>query len=195
MFSADECTLAEKRKMRTIFFIIVVTILCCGFASAQVGVGINLYAGGGLTLPLNDLKSACKTGYHGTAGVGYSMVPGLEAVARYAYHSLPVKDDVKSLVVFAGAPVADNYTIAEYGLDIRANLAAPALKVRPYALVGAGMADIPGKSKFFYAFGGGIKVAAMPKLNFFLEGRYSKVSVDEGTYDFIPLAIGLNLSL
>jgi opacity protein-like surface antigen len=188
-----------------IFITAVIAIaLCTAPAAAQVSLGFNIYGGGGLSTPTTDLSDLCKSGYHGMAGLGFSPVPMLETVARFGYHSFPFKEDDD-----------ENFTISEYGLDVRANLAAPGLKFRPYALIGAGVAkynfsqdifdiisgtlgdlgSLEPKTKFFYCFGGGIKVNALPKLNFFLEGRYCKISVTEGNLDYIPITGGLNISL
>lgn len=168
------------------------------------GLGINFYAGGGLSVPMENLKDLWKTGYQGSVGLGLTPVPTLETVARFGYHAFPSKKDSTG---------NKDFTISEYGLDVRANLAAPGFKFRPYALIGAGFAKyefatttvdqvvgaalegLEPKTKFFYCFGGGIKVNAAPKLNFYLEGRYTKISVPMGKIDYIPISMGLNLSL
>jgi hypothetical protein len=167
--------------------------IMAGLSSAQPTSGINAYAGGGATFPFNDLNTFWENGYHGTVGVGFRLTPGLEGVARYAFHTFPAEEDV--ILPEGLADISEDFDINEYGIDIRANLAAPGLGFRPYGLVGAGIAKMPDKSEFFYSIGGGFKVSAIPRLNFFLEGRYMRVSVNDFEFSYAPVTVGLNLSL
>ena len=201
--------------MKKVLVTLTLLAVLTGPAFAQVGgavesvkVGLNLYGGGGLSFPAADLGDGWKTGYHGTVGVGFSFIPAVETVARYAYHSFPLD---------AEEDVDGDFTVSEYGLDFRVGLSAPGLNFKPYALVGAGAAkydvsvktgaDIADqvvnemidafepKTKLYYCFGGGMKVNAFPRMNFFLEGRYTKISVPDGDAVYIPLTVGLNISL
>lgn len=179
--------------MKTVILTIALIILVAGTSSAQTGLGFNLYAGGGGDVPLDDLKTYWKTGFHGTIGLGRSLSPGIEIVARYAYHTFPT-EGLSDTVQLFGNSEAD-LDLHEYGIDFRANLAAPGLKFRPYGLIGLGFVKIPSANKFFYCVGGGFKVAAMPKLNFFLEARYTRITLDDFEVGYVPITIGLNLSL
>jgi hypothetical protein len=188
--------------MRRIWYAIVVLNLLAAAVAAQPGLGLNLYGGGGISFPSSDLSDIGKTGYNGLVAVGISMVPSIETAARFAYNSFPVKEGG-----------SDKFTVSEYGVDIRANLAAPGFNFRPYALIGGGFAKynfpttlpagildgalkgIEPKTKLFYCFGGGIKVNALPKVNFFLELRYTKLAAFDKNFDYLPLSAGLNLSL
>lgn len=184
--------------MRRIWYGIVVLSLVAGPAAAQPGLGFNLYGGGGVSFPSSDLGDIAKTGYHGLAAFGISPVPSIETVARFAHNSFPVKDGGD-----------EKFTISEYGLDIRANLAAPGFNFRPYALIGGGFAKLSftqsaldqlvgalkPETKLFYCIGGGIKVNALPKVNFFFEVRYTKLTTGDKNLDNLPISIGLNLAL
>lgn len=188
--------------MKRICWSIMFACLLAGAAAAQPGIGFNLYGGGGVSIPSSDLGDVGKTGYHGSVAVGISPVPSMETAARFAYNSFGIKD-----------VDGEKFTVSEYGLDIRANLAAPGFNFRPYALVGGGLAkyDFPSTlptemlegaltgvkpdTKFFYCIGGGIKVNALPKVNFFLEARYTKLAAEDQNLDYLPLSIGLNLAL
>lgn len=193
--------------MRKSLLSLLVLLFCFGPAWGQ-GTGLNLYGGGGISVPMGDLKGFWESGYSGTIGVGLGLIPTLETVARFSVHTFPLDDDK-----YGGV----DFTVHEYGLDIRANLSAPGRPFRPYALIGVGMAKydfsekmiddavadgvssslekLEPKTKFFYNIGGGFKVRAMPKLNFFLEGRYTKIQVPHGKIDYFPITIGLNISL
>ncbi len=166
--------------MKTTIGMFAVLLLLAGPGMAQVGLGINFYGGGGLTFPSGDLNDIVKNGYHFTLGAGYSPVPMLETVGRYARHALPLDNDSD-----------EDFTMTEYGVDVRARIVAPGASAKPYVLIGAGFAkydfpqaafdDLSGamdaalgglepKTKFFYCFGAGIKVSAVTKLNFFSGG-------------------------
>ena len=193
--------------MKSIFCAAAITLLMAATVSAQIGPGLNIYGGAGLTVPTSDLSDLVKSGYHGMVGVGLRLVPTLETVARFGYHSLSLKDEVGT---------DGDFTVSEYGLDVRANLSAPTQGARPYALIGAGWAkfdypeelvaglpealgsafgELEPETKFFYCFGGGIKVTAAPKMSFFLEARFTKLSIKEATFNYFPITVGLNLSI
>lgn len=200
--------------MKKLCIIAALALLMAVPAHAQLGsateaakIGINIYAGGGLSFPMGDLGDGWKTGYHGMGAISMRFFPAVETTARYAYHSFPIDVDDGDA----------DFTVAEYGLDLRVNLSPPGLNFSPYALVGIGAAKFDFKintgdpalddfvnaafdqlepeTKFFYCFGGGIKVKALPRLNFFLEGRYSKIAISESDISYLPFTIGLNLSL
>ncbi|MCP4569694.1 MAG: porin family protein [FCB group bacterium] len=186
--------------MKKIIGVMAILIILSAPVSAQSGMGINLYGGSGLTFPASDMGDMAKTGYHGSVGFGLQLVPTLETVGRVSYHSLPLKDETGS---------SGDFTITEYGIDVHANMADPTVKFKPYALIGAGYAKyefssdiidgfldgLKPKTKFFYAFGGGLKVNAAPKLKFFLEMRYTKISIKDASFNHFPITVGLNLSL
>jgi hypothetical protein len=190
----------EKRRRAMKWLLTTVMLLGLGAATAtaQPAMGINIYAGGGIAIPSSDLNDIGKTGYHGAVAVGISPVQSIETAARFAYYSYSLKDGGD-----------EKFKISEYGLDIRANLAAPGINFWPYALVGGGFAKIDftpsaldpsftgvkPETKLFYCIGGGVKVYVLPKLNLFLEGRYAKLSVSDYNLDYLPISVGLNLYL
>ena len=186
------------------FFALALILAASAVGQAEVEIGV--YAGGGLTVPTGDLSDLVKTGYNGSLGLGLNMVPTFETVARFSYNSFKLKEDTGT---------DGDYTVSEYGIDVRANLSAPTQGARPYALIGVGLAkiDFPSQlieglpseiesayeglkpdTRFFYCFGGGIKVQAAPRLNLFLEGRYTKISAADVNLDYFPITVGLNIS-
>ena len=191
-----------------IFLLSLLALLCCFGTAWGQGPGLNLYGGGGVSIPMGDLKDFWKSGYHGTIGVGLGLIPTLETVARFSTHTFPLDDNK-----YGGV----DFTIKEYGIDVRANLSHPGRPLRLYALIGIGMAKydfsekmiddavadevttglekLEPETKFFYNIGGGFKVRAMSKISFFLEGRYTKIQVPNGKIDYFPITIGLNISL
>jgi opacity protein-like surface antigen len=187
---------AEKT-MKKLILTLAAVMLLAGVSAAQTGIGLNAYIGGSVAVPMNDLNKFWNTGYQGMVGVGFNLTAGLEGVARFAYNSFP--DDPQAVIKDANdssfANMTQDFLIREYSLDIRANLGAPEFRMRPYALIGVGLAKLNSDDKFFYSIGAGFKVTAMPRLNFFLEERYTLISFDTYDVGFIPVTLGLNLSL
>jgi hypothetical protein len=184
--------------MKRLWSMVIIFGLLAGTAIAQTGLGVNFYGGGGVSFPSSDLSDIGKTGYNGSLAVGISPVASIETAARFGYNSFSLKNGG-----------SEKFKVSEYGLDIRANLAAPGFNVRPYALIGGGFAKLSftqsaldqllavlkPETKLFYCIGGGIKVSAVPKINFFLEARYTKLSVADKNLDYLPISVGLNLAL
>lgn len=181
--------------MKKILMFFIFAFVLAAPLSAQVNLGLNGYAGGGISFPLKDLEKNWKTGHHGAIGVGYRLTPGLEGVGRFAYHMFPVSLPGDTAGMVAPADITQDFDIHEYGIDLRANLAAPGLNFRPYGLIGAGMAKLPSEKKFFYCVGGGIKATLFPRINLFIEARYTRISVDDFDISYVPVSAGLNLSL
>jgi len=181
--------------MKKIILILLLVSIMAGPLSAQLKIGIDGYAGGGLSFPAKDLNANWKTGQHGMLGIGYNLTPGLDAVAFYAYRTFPASPPADTTGIIAPANITEDFKIHEYGLDLRANLAMTGMKFRPYGLVSAGMAKMPKETKMFYSVGGGIKTGLMPKVYLFLEARYTHVSVDDFDISYVPVMAGLNLSL
>lgn len=177
------------------FLILILVSVMTAPLSAQPKIGIDGYAGGGISFPLKDLAKNWKTGHHGGIGIGYRLTPGLEGVGRYTYHMFPFSLPGDTAGIVAAADITQDFEVHEYGIDLRANLATPGLNFRPYGLIGAGLAKMPDETKLFYCVGGGIKFTLFPRINLFIETRYTRISVDDFDISYVPVSAGLNLSL
>lgn len=178
--------------MKTAASMAMMLVLMTAVASAQVSLGLDFYAGAGISIPLQDVKTGWKIGGQGSLAAGYTVTPGLETVVRYSYYSFPTKGD-KLDSTFANSE--EKLTVKEASLEMHGQLAAPTNRVRPYGFVGLGLANLTEDNFFFYCVGGGLKFFAMPKINFFLEARYSWVSVTNFSVNYVPITAGINLSL
>lgn len=179
--------------MRIIAPTILLLCLLTVPASAQSGLGISGYAGGGISFPFQDLNTFWDPAFHGTVGIGVRLTPGLDAVGRYAYRSFGIDKDV--IVDEAANEIGGDFKIHEYGVDISANLSAPGIPVRPFGLIGVGLAKIDGDSEFFYSIGAGIKAGLMPKIDLLAEIRYNKLTMDDLDIGYLPITVGLAVSL
>jgi len=177
------------------FSIIAIIALICLTTSpaAQVKLGFSAYAGGGVDFPMDDLNTYWKNGYHGSLGIGYRLSPGLEAVGRYGYHSMP--SDTNETVDEFFADSKQDIEIHEYAVDLKANLAMPGMRFRPYGFISAGWAQMPDEGEFFYGIGGGIRVIALPRIDLFLEARYNRVTIDDYDVNYIPITMGVSVNL
>jgi len=170
-----------------LFFLLAIPV------SAQSRLGINAYAGGGMSFPFQDLDTYWKHTFHGTVGVGIGLTPGLDAVARYAYRPFGIDKDAINDDGINGT--GEDFKINEYGIDLSANLSAPEIPVRPYGLIGIGLAKIMGNSEFFYSFGGGIKIGLVSKIDLLAEIRYNKLTMDRWEISYMPITVGIGASM
>jgi len=177
-------------------------------ASAQLpSKPFSIYIQGGLSAPQEDFNSLYKLGYHGAAGIGFSVFPRLEAAPRVSYHKFsPESDaallDLESLVDFDGGDL----TMIMYGVDLKLNLGL--VLTHPYLLAGYGRArfDIEdvtfslsgvehtetfdAYTDSYWVLAGGLEFTRT-----FVEGRYITFldGDDDGARRLITLSVGLRL--
>ena len=169
--------------------VLLVVLAAC--TSAATSAGLNLSIGGGVAVPLQDLKTYWKSGASGSAVIGYKLTPGFEPALRYAMSLFPSRGEPYETF----AKTYEDMTLKEFAGEIRAHLTPPGVGMRPYALAGAGAAWVPDKGRFYYYIGGGIRTALTPRLDLFVEGRYAVVSVEDYSISYIPVIIGISISL
>ncbi len=178
--------------MKTAVCMAMMFVLMTGIASAQVSLGLDFYAGAGISIPLQDVKTGWKIGGQGSLAGGYTVTPGLETVVRYSYYSFPAKGD-KLDSSFAN--FKEKLTVKEASIEMHGQLSAPTNRARPYGFIGLGLANLPDDNYFFYCVGGGLKFFVIPKINLFIEARYSWISVMNFSVNYVPITAGINLSL
>jgi len=170
---------------------VVLLVVLAACTSAATSAGLNLSIGGGVAVPLQDLKTYWKSGASGAAVIGYRLTPGFEPALRYAMSLLPSRGERNETF----AKTYEDMTLKEFAGEIRAHLTPPGVGMRPYALAGAGAAWVPDKGRFYYYIGGGIRTVLTPRLDLLVEGRYAAVSIGDYTVSFVPLNIGITLAL
>ena len=177
--------------MKSLCIVVVLLVVLAACTSAVTSAGLNLSIGGGMAVPLQDLKTYWKAGASGAAVIGYKLTPGFEPALRYAMSLFPSRGERNETF----AKTYEDMTLKEFAGEIRAHLTPPGFRMRPYGLAGAGAAWVPNKGRFYYYIGGGIRAALMPRLDLFMEGRYAVVSIGDYTISYIPLNIGISLAL
>jgi hypothetical protein len=179
--------------MKALILTVISLILFIGTTWGQTPIPFGFYAGGGFDFPFDELDDYWDTGNHGMIGIGYSLTPGLEGVLNYAYHSFSAKSDTDPIPSFAD--ISEDFEVHEYSIDFKGYLAMPGMRLRPYGFFGAGIARLSDESEFFYKVGFGFKRKIVTGLNFFFEGRYTRITVETTDINYLPITIGLNLTL
>ena len=181
--------------MKKLILALALVTLVAASASAQCAAKpINFYLQGGATKVLGDFDDAYKIGYWGGGGIGFSIIPLIEAVGRvsYFYMSPDIPDDAE---VDGG-----NLGILAYGVEAKLNLGSE--QTRLFALAGAGWARIKlseieyevgnqthkvkpeATTENYLCAGAGLELG-----QFFLEGRFYKI-VDELKTDYVDTDAG-----
>lgn len=185
------------------FAVVVLTTLMAASVSAQLSSPIKLYAGGGLSEHHKPpaFKTFFNTGWHLTAGVGYNVMPMVELVGNFEYHSFSNNLVIGNLGDVNGGAIKT----AMFGLLIKVAPSLPMIPIKPYGLTGIGMAKVTqsdfdwpagiqvgtidsferqlhleNQTKFYYSLGGGLTYSLIPKVSLFAEARYSTIQIDGG---------------
>jgi hypothetical protein len=144
-------------------------------------------ASAGVGLPTGDLSDIANTGYNVTVIGGYRPLNSPIAVrvdAAYNQFGLKNTNGNVNIPAFTGNLV--------YEL--------PGASFSPYAIGGAGLyrtnVDVSGggsagENHFGFNVGGGIKLPLTTSFETFVEARWNRVSVNNGSFSFVPVTIGI----
>ena len=167
-------------------------VIALGAASASAGAQYSsnpfqIGAAAGIAFPTGDLGDIANTGYNVTVALGYR--PALNPIGvriEAAYNQFGLKD------------VDGNVNIPAFTGNLVYSL--PGISFSPYVIGGAGLyrtnVDIDGggsagENHFGFNAGGGIKIPISSSFETFVEARYSRVTVDNGSMSFIPITVGI----
>ena len=141
----------------------------------------------GIAFPTSDLGTFTNTGYNVTLAVGYNPAAspvGLRFEA--AYNEFGVQGG------------GGNINIPAFTAN--AVFALPASGFTPYVIGGGGLYR-PGASSQFgnssaenhfgFNVGGGVKLPLSSSFETFVEARYNRVSMNNGSLSFIPVTVGI----
>jgi opacity protein-like surface antigen len=169
-------------------FLVSATVLAAAApASAQGYNPFQIGASGGIAFPTADLGNVTNTGYNISVMVGYKpeFTPiGVRAEAAYNQFGSKIFNGNVNIPAFTGNLV--------FGL--------PMGMLSPYAIGGAGLyrtnVDVTGsgsagENHFGFNIGGGIKIPLSSSFETFVEARYNRVTVNNGSFTFIPVTFGV----
>lgn len=152
-----------------------------GYNPFQIG------ASAGIAFPTGSLGNVTNTGYNVSVLVGYKpeFTPiGVRAEAAYNQFGSKVFNGNVNIPAFTGNLV--------FGL--------PMGTLSPYAIGGAGLyrtnvnvngGGSAGENHFGFNIGGGIKIPLSSSFETFVEARYNRVTVNNGSFSFIPVTFGV----
>jgi opacity protein-like surface antigen len=194
--------------------VLIVVLLLAGAATAQVSKNFNLYAGGGITFPttLSGLNENWKDGYHIMGGVGFSVLPKVQGLVKLEFHQLNLDWEELNYTDVSG----NAFQSLLMGVEGRAGIGVPAVRLRPYVIAGFGIAKISysevevpsgvaiptlptpagffdNKSEFYYNLGVGVNYKMMPMLNVFIQLQTVRISTEGKTSSLFPLTVGVKL--
>ena len=119
---------------RCVFAIILITAMAAVTQAQAPQMPFSIYAGGLLSVPSSpdQFKDTYKNGWHGFVGLGFKLLPAVQAVGKVEYHSLPydfhgVGPDIEGI-----EPSGGSMRIGLYGVDL---VATPNIPVLPFALM------------------------------------------------------------
>ena len=156
-------------------------------ASAQGYNPFQIGAAGGIAFPTSDLGNTTNTGYDIAVMVGYQpqFTPvGVRAEAAYNQFGSKIFNGNVNIPSFTGNLV--------FGL--------PMGTLSPYAIGGAGLyrtnvnlntGASAGENHFGFNIGGGIKIPLSSSFETFVEARYNRVTVNNGSLSFVPVTVGV----
>jgi opacity protein-like surface antigen len=198
----------------------VILGLICTNASAQIGRELGLSGGISFIQDQDFHKELWKRGYMGGVSYGYSLADllTLQAMIEYGQHPIDA-DKIEEL----RAAVAD-HEFEDNGADYKILAVFAAAKVNPvsivpgtfpYAIGGAGIVNVRTDDLDMYGtkwedqakhldksqtataltLGLGFEWQPLPKISFFLEGRYVRAFLKMDDIVYYPVKAGINVSL
>lgn len=194
--------------MKKVLIAVAAVMVLAASGSAQIPNPISLYAGGAVSMPSSEAWSdMVKTGFHGSVGVGYKVMPNMQLVGKIEYHRFGLNDDALALMDAEGG----HNNVWMYGADARYSFGLPAAPIKPYILGGVGFAnisasDLEGTSdlvtsfnqfnnvsttELYFNVGAGAELKAGPAFSLFGQVRYVSVQTDGEASAFIPLTVGV----
>ena len=195
----------------------MILVLSLGVQAQDEPMKINIYAGGGLTMPMSPdvYKDYWKMGMAFGGGVGFEVTPTFEIIGRFGYnmHSL---DTDKLLEGTSGITIDGlDFKTMEIMADIKYMFPAGAegASFKPYLVGTVGMVNakfsdvtITGGSlsmtlggvdetKLAFGFGAGADLSLSPKAAIFIDAKYMMVTTSGESTAYLPFRAGLKFGL
>ncbi|MDH3892269.1 MAG: outer membrane beta-barrel protein [candidate division Zixibacteria bacterium] len=137
---------------KTVLIIALVAAIATSAMGQTPSKPFSVYLQGGASMPQQDFKDLYKYGYHGGGGLGFSIFPRMELVARGSYHKYSAESlnsilpDQSTIDVTGG-----DLSMIMYGAELKLNLGV--FTSNPYLLGGFGRAQFDIEDVTVNAFG------------------------------------------
>lgn len=183
-------------------FLLSLAVMLClaAFVSAQDVKPIDIYIGGGVSLPnAPDLfKDGYKTGYHGMGGIEAKAFTGFSLLFLADYNRF--SPDVEGM---DGGEIS----LLTFTLNAKLGLGVPAAPIKPYLFGGIGLANtsvsdftvtIPdvtittlgSETNACFDVGAGLEFKAGPSAAIFVQGRYMIIASKGDAITYFPITVG-----
>ena len=204
-----------KKLLIAIGLILVVSLS----VSAQESMKINVYAGGGVTIPMSPdvFKDYWKMGIGFGGGVGFEVTKSFEIVGRFGYnmHSFEADKFLADLGVTGITIDGLDFKTLEIMADIKYLIPAGEedAAFKPYLVGSVGMVNakfsdvtITGgtlsatlggadETKLAFGFGAGAAFSVSPTVAIFVDAKYMIVTTSGESTGYLPLRAGLKFGL
>lgn len=190
--------------MKKLLLALAIAMLSAGLASAQVSRPFNVYAGGGVSVPVGDLGDATKMGFHGMGGIGFKLMPVIRGLAKVEYHTMDL-DFVDS--------VGGSFKVTMFGVGAKVAPPMPASKIKLFGMAGVGIASYKfdtdeavdlgslgtfsvggssdSKNDMYFEIGGGVEIPAAQNMNLFAMVRFVSIATEGSSTTLVPITVGL----
>ena len=161
-------------------------------ANAARAQGAEFSLGGGIDAPLGTFNDGFKTGFHGLAGVSFTLPAspvGIQVDGSYSQYSDDSPLDIKEQLIYGTANVVWKFPTAAASM------------FHPYLIGGGGVynakpkgddvsSTVDSQTKFGLNVGAGFDIKA-GAAGLFAEGRFHDVFTDGNNLKFIPITVGV----
>lgn len=197
--------------------IIAAALLACALCSMRATpasaqdvnpLPFSIYLGGGVSLPLgpdSTFADVAKPGYNILVGISQKLIPVFDGLFKIE-HNVFEND-------FANEVDGAQWQITLIGGALRARLAGPTTRYKPFLTLGAGIGlskrtegRIPsgpnsgvvteetGRStSLYYEVGGGIETSLFANVALFVQARYVYINTDDESTTYLPLTAGIKI--
>ena len=196
--------------MKIIITIILFITILTANANAGLPIPFKVYAGGGVTIPstMPILEESWKTGFHLNGGLGISMAPKFQMILKTELHKFALDGEKAN---FPSAIEPPDFYAFLIGLEGRLSFGNPITKIKPFLLLGGGVAitsysvfdaaafdgtgttapTLTDANKFYYNFGVGADLKTISLITIFAQLQLMQIMTENETTQFVPFSIGI----
>lgn len=208
--------------MKTAVVILMSLLILGTFSTAEAQLSKILTLGGGISSihKPESMTDYFRRGYSGSAAYGFGIIPGVSIHGMIEYNRFALDTDrfkeIAALLDMYPEVSGDDLSVISVFALARVRLLLLAPGSSPYAIGGVGYvnartSDVSltypdpddnhvisvrnSQSGTAITIGAGFDFGFAPKMSIFIEGRYVRAFFKDETFSYIPLKVGLNISM
>jgi opacity protein-like surface antigen len=187
--------------MKKLLLAAAVLLGLAAFAAAQDVKPVDIYVGGGVSIPNapDRFKDGMKMGFHGMGGIEAKASTGFSLLFLADYNRF--SPDVEGI---DGGEVS----VLTFTLNAKLGLGVPAAPIKPYIFGGIGLANtsasdfsgtvpddvnvvtMESKTNACFNVGGGLQFKAGPAAAIFIQARYMIIATEGDATKYFPITVG-----